>query len=102
VADTPNVVNNQAPRMTLVDYVREQEAIGHDSFPGRKRRLDHFLNQLRAGRHVEEHFTAARNRRGSFAREQNFANPLAKLRGSRVTTDDDLVAVRAQPFAEQL
>ena len=72
-------------------------AVRYDDFSRRQGRADHFVDQLRPGRHVEQHFAAAADRRLGVAVEQNVANPFTQRRAARIAASDDVMpALRNQ------
>ena len=79
----------------------KQISIGDDNSASVERGPDDLVDELRPGRHVQQHLAAAIDRRGGIDRKQQLANPLAKRRAARIAADDDIEAVTAQRFFEQ-
>ena len=100
-ADLPQGLDVEPAAIALVNHVGQQVAIGNDDFSRLQRRPNQFGNQLRPGRHVEEHFASPPD--GQVVPvEQQIPNRFAQGRAARVATGNHLVPLLAKPLAKEV
>ena len=100
LADILHRVKRDTAAETLVDEIRKEIAISEHRFSRLKCRPDHFFDQLRSGRHKQEHF----RRRADFkvfAAKQNFPNDIAERRASRIAAKHRFDTPLLQPLGKE-
>ena len=100
-ANLPQGLDVQPAAVALIDHVGQQVSVGNDDFAGFKRWPDHFCHQLRAGRHVEEHFASPSDGQVVPVKQQ-IPNRLAQGRTARIATGNHRVSLVAKPLAEEV